>query len=91
MLRWSPAHRGQWRRKERDIGMKWLLAFVGLLTIASTAGCCNRPGLFNQSYYGNYAQPTYTNPCACPPTTVSQPLQAYPQPVLQGQPVVQGQ
>jgi len=66
--------------------MKRLLAFSGLLTIASIGGCCNRPGLFNQSYYSNYpAQPAYTNPCACAPTTVSQPLQAYPQPVVQGQ------
>ncbi|HUY37045.1 MAG TPA: hypothetical protein VMV69_30280 [Pirellulales bacterium] len=65
--------------------MKWLLAFGGLLTIASIAGCCNRPGLFNQSSYGNYPypQPTYSNPCECAPQTVSQPLS---QPIVQGPP-----
>jgi hypothetical protein len=52
--------------------MKRLLALGGFLAIACTAGCCNRPGLFNRNYYANYPypQPTYTNPCACQPSTV---------------------
>ncbi len=67
--------------------MKWLLAFGGLLTIVSIAGCCDRPGLFNRRYYGSYPypQPTYVNPCACQPAQV-QPL---PGPVVQQQ--VEGQ
>jgi hypothetical protein len=65
--------------------MKRLLALVGLLTIVSVAGCCDRPGLFNRSYYSNYSYPppTYTNPCDCAPASGQTFTQQYAQPLPQ--------
>ncbi|HEV3005013.1 MAG TPA: hypothetical protein VGX78_11160 [Pirellulales bacterium] len=68
--------------------MKRLVALVGLLTMVSITGCCDRPGWFNRSYYSNYSYPppTYSNPCECAPSgqTSSQPY-TLPQPVVQQQ------